>query len=219
MFVQQLARTAGRSCSGCPLQTDLLALKLAGCLGLDAFSFRRERQGVAAAVAPPWQQQRPLAQGAAAAPEGRPKPSAGNQEQRQQRQQRTLPKYLAADMPALAARMEEALASGKPRAALRLLPPEGALPLATLKQRIATAQVFDAALRACASLGYGVWAVTTATRMWRAGVPVGTVAHTAVLRALCRQVWPSAGQGMAERSCYRGLGAGPLLRAFSRQAQ
>ena len=91
----------------------------------------------------------------------------------------------AASLADLQREMDAALREGRPRAALRaFLSPAAAL-AATAGDALAAASLFDRALRACAASADASYALALVAAMWRAGVPVGRVAHDALLRALC----------------------------------
>ncbi|KAL4855833.1 Pentatricopeptide repeat-containing protein [Chlorella vulgaris] len=78
--------------------------------------------------------------------------------------------------------MQEALGRGDCGTVLRLLPPDSAAVGWSPTDRAA---LYDLALQAAADSGDADEARRLVGRMWRRGVPVGSVAHTAVLRALC----------------------------------
>ncbi|KAI3424904.1 hypothetical protein D9Q98_008288 [Chlorella vulgaris] len=78
--------------------------------------------------------------------------------------------------------MQEALGRGDCGTVLRLLPSDSAAAGWSPTDRAA---LYDLALQAAADSGDADEARRLVGRMWRRGVPVGSVAHTAVLRALC----------------------------------
>jgi hypothetical protein len=78
--------------------------------------------------------------------------------------------------------MQEALGRGDCGTVLRLLPSASAAAGWSPTDRAA---LYDLALQAAADSGDADEARRLVGRMWRRGVPVGSVAHTAMLRALC----------------------------------
>jgi hypothetical protein len=88
-----------------------------------------------------------------------------------------------ASLSHLRQRMQAALARGSCGEVLRLLPPDGGAAAGwPPRQRAA---LFDLALAAAADSADAELARRLVGHMWRLGVPVGLMAHTAVLRALC----------------------------------
>lgn len=135
--------------------------------------------GVTAAADPvPGRQQRGAATSAAAAAQQHA-PSSSGPDAAQAAEHATA-------LHRLQQQMREALTRGRCGEVLRLLPRDGgASPAATRWSPQQRASLYDLALRAAADSADLEEARRLVGRMWRRGVPVGTVAHTAMLRALC----------------------------------